>query len=479
MVCTSRLTQVNPPSSPRAQSRFMFEKEGRGSRFEEFTGLTWRGLLLIAVPSLVLVVGSFWLAAQFVQPLPPRRIVLAAGPEDGALYALGERYRAILAKSGIAVEVRATRGPGENVGLLARHAASVDAAFLVAGTVPPNEAAGMENISNLFYAPLWGLKRSSSNIDSLAELRGKRIAVGAPGSGIEAALAPLLAANGITPDNTTLLRLPADDSLRALSKGEVDVVFHGEGLRSKEFQEVLRSPDIQLIDFPRAEAYTRRFPYIVRLGLPEGTLDLARDIPHGNLTLIGTTVMIAARADLHPTVVDLLVDAARESDSAQGIFEKRGEFPNMTQVDDVPVSAHAVRYAREGPSLLRRYLPLWLAGLLQRAFTLAIPLIAVVLPLMRFLPAAVRFVNRQPIFRGYADLRHVEHGLQARAPGSPVDDLLRELDRIETAIAGARKSVLRASELYTLRVHLRLVREAVLARARALKSPEPSGAPRR
>jgi len=443
----------------------MSEKRERGSRFEEFTGLTWRGLLLIAVPSLALVIGSFWLAAQFIEPLPPRRIVLATGPEGGALYALGERYRAILAKRGITVEVRATRGPGENVGLLARRAASVDAAFLVAGTVPPNEAAGMENISNLFYAPLWGLKRSSSHINSVADLRGKRIAVGSPGSGIEAALAPLLAANGITPDSATLLRLPADDSLRALAKGEVDVVFHGEGLRSKEFQQVLHSPDIRLIDFPRADAYTRRFPYLVRLQLPEGTLDLERNIPEHDLTLIGTTVMIAARAGLHPTVVDLLVDAARESDNAQGIFEKRGEFPNMIPVDDVPVSAHALQYAREGPSLLRRYLPLWLAGLLQRAFTLAIPLIAVVLPLMRFLPAAIRFVNRRTIFRGYADLRHVEHALKARAAAAPVDDLLGELDRIEAMIAGARRSVLRASELYTLRVHLRLVRDAVLARA--------------
>jgi len=448
----------------------MFEKQERSSRFEEFTGLTWRGLLLIAVPSFALVVGSFWLTLQFIEPLPPRRIVLAAGPEDSALYALAQRYRAILTRSGISVEVRATRGPGENVGLLAGGAPSVDAAFLVAGTVPRGAAAHIENISNLSYAPLWGLKRVSSNVNSIAELRGKRIAIGAPGSGIGAALAPLLAANGITPDNTTLLRLPADDSLRALAKGEVDVVFHGEGLRNREFQQVLHDPDVQLIDFPRADAYTRRFAHLVRLDLPEGTLDLARNIPEHDLRLIGSTLMIAARAGLHPTVVELLADAARDSEGVGGVFEKRGEFPNMTQVDDVPVSEHAVRYVREGPSLLRRYLPLWLAGLLQRAFTLAIPLVAVVLPLMRVLPAAIRFVNRRSIFRGYADLRHVERSLQVRAPTAPVDDLLEELDRIEAMVAGARKSVLRASELYTLRVHLRLVREEVLERGMAAKA---------
>jgi len=91
----------------------------RVSRFEEFTGLTWRGLALIAVPSLALVAGSF-LAGRAVHgtdaaaPHRPRH-----GPEGSAVHALGQRYRAVLAKSGITVEVRATRGPGENVGLLA------------------------------------------------------------------------------------------------------------------------------------------------------------------------------------------------------------------------------------------------------------------------------------------------------------------------------------------------------------------------
>ena len=456
----------------------MFKKREGSSRFEEFTGLTRRGLLLIVIPSLALVAGSFWLAAQFLEPLPPRRIVLATGPEGSALYALGQRYRAILARDGITVEVRATRGAGENVDLLARPAPAVDAAFLVAGTVPPQRAQAIENVSNLMYAPLWGLERGATAMTSVAELRGKRIAVGAPGSGIEAALAPLLSANGILPDNTTLLRLPADESLRALAKGEVDVVFHGEGLQSKQFQETLRMPDIRLIDFPRADAYTRRFAHIVRLDLPEGTIDLARNIPDRDLTLIGTTVMIAARADMHPTVVELLVDAARESHGARGIFEKRGEFPHMSPVDDVPMSVHAIRYARDGPSLLRRYLPLWLAGLLQRAFTLAIPLVAVVLPLMRGLPAAIRFMNRRPIYRGYADLRHVELSLHARNPAASVEDLLQELERIEGSVAGLRRSVLRASELYTLRVHLRIVRDAVLARAHALNSRVGTGGPR-
>jgi len=455
----------------------MNDKQERISRFEEFTGLTWRGLALIAVPSLALVAGSFWLAAQFIEPMPPHRIVLATGPEGGAAHALGERYRAVLAKTGITVEVRATRGAGENVGLLAGRAAGVDAAFLVAGTVPADRTQGIVNVSNLGYAPLWGLTRGGADVTNPAGLRGKRIAVGAPGSGLDVALAPLLAANGISADNTTLLRLNGDEALRALAEGKVDAVFHGEGILSRLFQETLHRPDVRLMNFPRAEAYTRRFAHIVRLDLPEGTLDLARNIPDRDLALIGTTVMMAARADLHPTVIGLLVDAARDIHGAKGIFEKRGEFPHLNPVDDVPVSAAAVQYAREGPSFLRRYLPLWLADWLQRAFTLAIPLVAVVLPLMKLLPAAVQFMTRRLLYTGYADLRRVEHRLHTRDPATPVDDLAAELDRIDDWISGVRKSIFRASELYTLRVHLRVVRDAVLTRAQAQTAHGSGAAP--
>lgn len=317
-----------------------------------------RSLALIAAPSLALIAGSFWVASQFLEPTPPERIVLAAGPEGSALHALGQRYREILARERIEVDVRSTRGAGENAGLLVSRAAGIDAAFLIAGTVPAARAKDIADVSNLMYAPLWALKRGDSAIRSVEELKGKRVAVGASGSGIEVALAPLLAASGVTSENTRLLQLSADESLQALMRQDVDVVFHGEGILNRRFEEVLRSPGIRLADFPRADAFARRFAHIVRLDLPAGAIDLARNIPDRDIALIGSTVMIAVRADLHPAVVELLVDAAREIHGSRGLFEKRGDFPHLNPVDEVPMSAHALLYARSGPGLLRRYLPL-------------------------------------------------------------------------------------------------------------------------
>jgi hypothetical protein len=200
--------------------------------------------------------------------------------------------------------------------------------------------------------------------------------------------------------------------------------------------------------------------------LPAGTLDLVANIPDHDVTLIGTTAMVAGREDLHPTVIDLIVDAAREIHGGQGYFEKRGEFPNTIQVDDVPVSQQAVLYARSGPSFLRRYLPLWLADFIQRIVTLGIPVAVVVFPLVKWLPAVSAGISRRHYYRWYAELRLVERRMAAHESPPPFAELLRDLDRIEDEVARFRGSILQASDLYDLREHVRVVRDAVLARSR-------------
>ena len=44
----------------------------------------WRDVLSVALPSLLLAIGAFWLAAQFVKPAPPDYMVISTGGEGGA-----------------------------------------------------------------------------------------------------------------------------------------------------------------------------------------------------------------------------------------------------------------------------------------------------------------------------------------------------------------------------------------------------------
>ena len=436
------------------------------SLFEEFTGLSMWRAVLVAVPVLALVAASIWVALQFLNPMPPRKVVLAAGPEGSALHALGLRYAELVGAEGIKVEVLATRGTTDNLERLAEPKGPAAIGFILAGTATKEQAERLVNVSNLAYVPLLCLARSTAGDVTLASLKGQRIAVGAPGTGLNAWMLPLLRLNGVTSENTRLLELASEESVRALEAGEVDAIFLGEGAQSPSVARAVELPGVRLMSFPRAHAYARRFTNIIPLQLPAGTLDFARNIPDRELSLIGTSVLLAARDDVHPTVVDLFVDAARTLHSGQGIFEKRGEFPNLHVVDNLPISEQAELYAREGPSLLRRYLPLWAADAAQRVIILAVPLLAVILPLIRYLPSLLDLVGQRHLLLGYAGLRRIDRAARARSADAPVDDLLHDLERIEESVAGIKESVFKAGDLYTFRVHLRLVRENVLSHAR-------------
>jgi hypothetical protein len=217
------------------------------------------------------------------------------------------------------------------------------------------------------------------------------------------------------------------------------------------------------MSYGHADAYPRLLPYIKKLTLPSGVIDVAHDIPEKEVALVGTKAMLAARDGLHPALIELLVDAAHEIHGGQGLFEEAGEFPGTTRVD-LRISTDADRHKRFGPSFLYRYLPFWLATLAERAIIILVPLAAVLLPLFHYLPQLLRWRVRSRIYRWYGELALLERDVAERTGALPTEKWLADLERIERAVARIHTPSGYASEAYTLREHIALVRRAVLAR---------------
>ena len=136
-----------------------------------------------------LIVGiGFVVAFQFVEPAPPKRIVITTGGEAGAYYQFAQRYAAILAKNGITLEVKSSAGSLENLSRLQADEAQVG--FVQGGVMPPKEDpdaeddSGLLSLGSLFYEPVWVFYRGERDLTRLTELRGKRIAIGQEGSGV-------------------------------------------------------------------------------------------------------------------------------------------------------------------------------------------------------------------------------------------------------------------------------------------------------
>jgi TRAP-type uncharacterized transport system substrate-binding protein len=430
---------------------------------ENLALLSRRSRLTLAMFILALIGAAAWTAGHFLQPAAPRHIVLASGLEDGLFHQYAKRYVEILARSGVTVEERMTAGAGDNLRLLEDPHSGVDVGFTQGGIAKFPEANDVVMLANLYYLPMWIFYRNTDTFNQVNELRSHRVSVGAVGSGTRSLVEPVFALNNLTTENTTMLPLSNDAALRALKSDEVDAAVFVDGAQNKDVWAALHDPHFRLMSYGHADAYPRLLPYIKKLTLPSGVIDVAHDIPEKEVALVGTKAMLAARDGLHPALIELLVDAAHEIHGGQGLFEEAGEFPGTTRVD-LRISTDADRHKRFGPSFLYRYLPFWLATLVERAIIILVPLAAVLLPLFHYLPQLLRWRVRSRVYRWYGELALLERDVAERTGTLPTERWLADLERIERAVARIHTPSGYASESYTLREHIALVRRAVLAR---------------
>jgi TRAP transporter TAXI family solute receptor len=433
---------------------------------DEFVPVTRRRRVRLALLVTALIAVVVWGLYQFVVTTVPRHFVVASGPEGGVYHRYAKRYKELLAREGVTVEERITAGADENLQLMLDPKSGVDVAFMQGGVAPDPQDGNLEMVASLYYEPLWVFYAGTETISGIPELRGKRIAVGAPGSGTRKFAETVLSINGIAPDNTPFRPISGKDALQALAKGDVDAAIFVGGAEAAYIHDALWNADLRLMSFTRADAYVRRLSYITKLTLPEGTIDLAGNIPPQDVTLIGTTAMLVAREGFPTALTNLLMDTARDVHSGKGYFEAAGEFPGITPVD-FPVSEDAERHKRFGPSFLHRYLPYWIATAVERLIIVVVPLLVILVPLLNLLPQMMRWRVRSRIFRLYGELKLLERDVATPMGTSPIERWLSDLDRIEREAAQLKTPVSYASEAYTLREHIGLVRRAVMARAGA------------
>ncbi len=441
---------------------------------EDLAVLSRRERLRLGVLVIALVAVVLWITTLVLQPGAPRRIVLASGNANGVYHHYAQRYVQLLAHEGVTVQERMTEGASENLRLLLDPKSGVDVAFLQGGLAKSPQTDGLMMLASLYYEPLWIFYRGAGTLMDLRDLHGKRIAVGAPGSGTRALALQLLElngvvdANGIGRDNTDFVPASGPDAIRALRAGEIDAALFVGGADTPAIQRALRDPVIKLMSLARADAYPRRFPFITKLTLPPGTIDFALGIPDRNVDMIGTKAMLVGREGLHPALINLLLDAAREIHGEQGYFEAAGEFPGIARVD-LRVSPDADQHKRFGPSALYRYLPYSVAAFLERAIIVLVPLLVVLVPLVNILPQFLRWRARSRIYRWYGELALLERDVDTREGSLPIEGWMRDLDRIERAVERIHTPASFAAEAYTLREHIDLVRRTITAKAELTK----------
>jgi len=344
----------------------------------------------------------------------------------------------------------------ENLARLNDPHSDVMVAFVQSGLTSKEESPDLESLGTLFYEPFWFFSSDAALGARLEGLRGKKVSIGPEGSGTRALAAQFLAFNGIDQNNAQLLPLTAAQSGDALLRGEIDAAAMVASWDTPVVRRLLDSSGIHLWEVPRTDALIALHPFLSKLVLPEGVANMVTDRPPTDINVVAPKASLVVRRDLHPAIQYLLLGAASEIHAAPGIFQKSGQFPALEE-EDLPLSKEANRYYKSGDPFLQRYLPFWLAVVAGRVLVLLIPVIGVAYPLLRATPALYGWSMRRRIFQLYGELKSIEIDFETKG-NRTTDDMLARLNRLEGRADHLRVPRAFATLLYTLRLHIGMVR---------------------
>jgi len=432
------------------------------------TAISWRDLAVTLGPVILFGLIAIWAAFWFVRPAPPDTIIITAGPEGSTFYTAAEKYRKILARNGVKLQILISQGSVENLKRLSDSSFQVDVGFVQGGLSAGMPVQDLVSLGSLAHQPLAVFYRNATPIHRLSKLRGRKLAIGREGSGSRTLALTLLKANGIEAGGPTmLLDLDDDEAAQALLKHEVDAVFlMGDSAAPPLMRKLLLTAGIRLLDFAQADGYVRRFRYLNKLVLPMGSIDLGKNLPAHALHLFGPTTELIARENLHPALSDLLIEAAREVHGGASLLQHAGEFPAPLE-HEYRISDDASRYYKSGKSFLYRHLPFWLASLFDRMLVVLVPIVVLLIPGLRLVPALYRWRITSRIYRWYGALLALERDILARPTPYNQEELLERLDSLEKAVNRIRMPVSFADQFYVLRQHIGFVRDRLLANARS------------
>jgi TRAP transporter TAXI family solute receptor len=409
---------------------------------------------------LVLTFACFW----FFYSAPPKTITMTCGEKGSLYYSVAEKYAKMLARDGVKLIILPSAGSVENLKRLVDPSFKADIGFVQAGLTKGQNIDHLVSLGSVSYQPLLVFHRLPQSVEILSQLAGKRIAVGPEGSGTRLLAMTLLSANGLEPGGvTTFLNLEGEEAADALLQGKIDVVFlMADSASSQTMRSLLQTQGIKLINFTQADGYIRRISYLNKLVIPKGAMDFGKNIPMQDVTLVSPTVELIARDHIHPALSDLLLSAAIEIHGRAALFQSRGEFPVALE-NEFKVSDDAKRFYKSGKTFLYRYLPFWLASLINRILVVFVPLIIILIPGLKSIPALFRWRMRLRINRLYRLLLLVEQDAVAHLSPEMRETLTRRIDEIESELNKMKVPASYGDQFYVLRTHIQFVRNKLQA----------------
>ncbi len=409
------------------------------------------------IPMLLLIGGAFWFTSRFIQPEPKRELTIATGRAGGVYYSYAQRYKKMLEAEGVKVHLLTTAGSIETRKLLLSHKAEIG--FMQGGTAEKGDEKRLSAIAAIYPEPLWIFVSKKSKIKSISGLRDKYVAIGEHGSGTFALSKKILKAAGIDSNNTAILDMNDTKACSMLKAAKIDALFRVISATSPKIRNCFENRALKPLTIRRIDAYILHFPYLRKVTLPEGAIDLAKNIPVKDLNLLAAPAMVVTTDKLDKVLVRLMAKVVKSAKNPPALLKSDGtDYPSITTTQ-LPVHPSAARYFKEGDTWLEKIFPFWIAANIYRLKILLIPILTLLIPMLKSFLPLYRWRIRSKIYRWYRQLNETDRNME-NIPPDGIPAQIKKLEQLQKEIKEHTDVPLSyMGEYYLLRTHVAFVLE--------------------
>lgn len=393
----------------------------------------------LSLVMVVVIALLAWVVAALFRHPPQQPVVIQAGPPGGSFDTHARRYAAYMRRHGIDAEVRNQDDSlriidriehGEGGARIGFTAQRVDRQ-----AYPHVASAGVVELQPLFLF----LRRELPDPGTLAGLAGRRLVALPQGSATAQAALDLLSLYGVTPANASFQFAKISDAAAGLQRGDYEAGFFMLAPDNALIRRLVADPALRLLSLNDSVGISRNVDYLKAATLARGAYDLRTPRPAREIALVGATVDVVVREDIHPAVLYVLLQAMHEVHKGQTLVSNPGDYPSQKGVA-LPLHPLAAEWARRGTPWLYAHLPPGAAGTVDAYWALALALVAVVSALRTLgsLDAAIEDLRHGLALLALAWLQHrarrgLSMGLVSRHVLRLAEPVVEQPDRSQLA----------------------------------------------
>ena len=399
--------------------------------------VAWWKVIKYYSPAALIVCVAALTALLVIKPFPNQQTYLAIGQSGSMADQTGRAFAAYFNQHGLNLSIQNTSGLDSGLQNLDSDSSKINASFVTSGSANREHYPDLVSLGSVQIAPLWLFYRGDKidTDDPFEFYKDKLISIGAEGTVTNKLFNRLMELNNPgTGNKSNFLQLTHAEAAQALSNGKIEAMFVVDGFNSSIIQSLLSDPSIKLMNFPLADAYVRKLPFLQKVVVPRASIDIDKIRPQSDVTLLASSVNLLIEKDLHPAIQWAFLLAAQEVNlKTEQFFTSASDYPKYKD-KSFPLSSVAARFYTSGTPALFNYLPLWLAALVENIWVELLALFLVVLPLAKKALGFRSFASKKLLWQHFWELRYLEDEVANSKNRDALEEAIQRLKNLEATV---------------------------------------------